>query len=193
MVPWPDNCRAMLGTPKFPSAWRQERAARGFWQRCLSTRAPFPPLHGEAGAKVKVLGAAWTPTAAPWHLHWWLRWRFPKPLKGKENCAHSSSASFLPALVSFSQRTVSSRAVSVLPRGSRVGVGLWLHLGIVTSKRNNNNKKFDGKQGDREVQLLPRPDLQLAALPEPLWGVLGSLCCGRFCCVPEISWRSGEK
>lgn len=59
------------------------------------------------------------------------------------------------------------------------------------NNNNNNNKTLDGKQGDQEVQLLLRPDLELVVLPEPLQGVLGSLCCSRFCCMPGISWRSG--
>lgn len=46
------------------------------------------------------------------------------------------------------------------------------------SKSNNNNKTFDGKKGDQEVQLLPNSDVQLLVLPQPLLGVRGSLCCG---------------
>lgn len=60
------------------------------------------------------------------------------------------------------------------------------------SKRNNNNKTFDGKQGDWEVQLLLRPDLQLVLLPEPLQGVLGSFVAADFAACLEYLGGAGR-
>lgn len=108
----------------------------GFWQWYLTACAPFPSLHGGAGPKgmmLVVLGAVQMLTATPQHPRWWFHQHLQKLLKGKENFVHSSSSSFPLALVS-SHRAVSSCAVSMLPRGNQVGVGLRLCLGIVLIK-----------------------------------------------------------
>lgn len=123
---------------------RQERTARGFHQGCLSACAPFPSLPGGAGAKGKplaVLGAAPTPTAAPWHRCWGL----PELLKGKENCVPSSSPSFppvprvlprcgeLPRCVRAARRKLSGCGAAALPGNCSYQAGLC-QKGIIIIK-----------------------------------------------------------
>lgn len=169
--PLPEHCRTMLGTPKFPSMWRQECTAHGFWQSCLSTCAPFPPLFDGAGAKEKLLAmlaAVRMLTATPQHPHWQFCWHLPKPLKGK-------LYSFFLCFLSSCPRVLLLLCTEP-PGCPKEAEWVWGCSSVwelflsnwFMSKRNNNNKTFGGEQGDQEVQLLLRPDLQFVVLPEHL-------------------------
>lgn len=177
------TCRALPGSSGAESTVPLARALQGnaggtqipicmetgFWQPCLSTCAPFPPLCDGAGAKGKLLvmlTAAWMLMATPQHPPWQFCWHLPKPLKGK-------LYSFFLYFLSSCPRVLLLLCVE-LPGCPEEAEWVW-GCGSVwelflsnwfMSKRNNNNKTFGGKQGNWEVQLLLRPDLRFMVLPE---------------------------
>lgn len=128
MVSWPDHHRVVLGHPNsHPHRDRSVRPVDFGSNAC----GPFPSLRGGAGAKgTSCMDTNRRTLASPPEVSL----AFTKAFKRKGKLC-SFCLSFLSACPCvLLPLSVSSHAVSVLAGGSRVGVGLRLHLGIVLIK-----------------------------------------------------------